>query len=490
MSKRKQQKMQGAHSYSPRPGMLQTFAPRHRSVLLLVFVVVMETVVVLLVMRDLRSAGHEVQTMYASSVVGLHRISSLQYDAQETRRSTLYALSTNNSNLQIEYADRSREADRRVTAGIAECLQRSGLSREIEDAGRLQRDWKAYLETRDEVLASILEGSTKEAVALDLSEGVPRFDRVRLDMEEILRLYDQEASQDLADLAILARGSVIRLLAALLSTVFLVSIFVWVLQKSRVDSTLQFARMQVGFAASVSHELRTPLAVLCSAVDNVADGLVSGKDQISKYVSVIRNQSRQIEGLATQVLLFAASQDKKGPYTMHAVAVSEIIDASLADTAELIQKADFVVEKHIAPNLPPVHGDVTALSHCLQNLITNALKYGQKGRWIGIDATCEQPSKARHKREVRISVSDRGDGIPRSEMPRIFEPFYRSPAVAANQIHGTGLGLPIAKSLAEVMNGRLSVTSEVGVGSVFVLCLRVTEELNEPKIQREGVVLQ
>jgi signal transduction histidine kinase len=175
---------------------------------------------------------------------------------------------------------------------------------------------------------------------------------------------------------------------------------------------------------------------------------------------------------------------------MQAVAVSEIIDSAVADTAELVQKAGFVLEKHIAPGLPHVLGDVTALSHCLQSLITNALKYGQKGRWIGINATCEQQPKTRHKKEVRISVSDHGDGIPRSEMPHIFVPFYRSPSVVASQIHGTGLGLPIAKSLAEAMNGSLSVTSEVGAGSVFVLCLRIAEELNEAKIRREGVVLQ
>ena len=339
MSGRNPQKAHAAHSYTPRVGIPQAFVSRYSSVLLLLLVVIVEASVVRYVIRDLRSAGREVQTIYASSVLGLRNIGSLQYDAQETRRSTLYALSTRDSNLQIEYADQSREADRRVTAGIAECLQESDLPREIDAAQKLQRDWRAYLEARDEVLASILEGSTKEAVAFDLAQGVPLFDRVRGDLEEIQRLYDQEAAQDLTDLSMLARGSVIRLIAVLVCTVFLVSIFVWVLQKNRVDSALQFAKMQVDFAASVSHELRTPIAVLCSAVDNVADGLVRGKDQISSYVSVIRNQSRQIESLATQVLLFAASQNGEGRYSMQPVAVPEIIESAVANTAELVRKS-------------------------------------------------------------------------------------------------------------------------------------------------------
>jgi signal transduction histidine kinase len=483
----------GAASFAPRVGTKPTFLSRYSSALLLLLVVGLEGFVVRFVIRDFRSANSEVQRMYAWSVLGLRRIGGLQYDAQETRRATLYALTTNDSNLQVEYADQSREADRRVTDGIAEYLQQAQLPREVDLGQRLQRDWLAYLGVRNEVLASILEGSTKEAVALDLSQGVPRFDRVRQDLEETQRVYDEQASQRLANVATLASRSVIRLVGVLLCTVVLVSVFVWVLQKSKMMSTLQLARMQMDFAASVSHELRTPLAVLCSAVDNIADGVVTGKEQMAKYGAVIRNQSRQINGLVNQVILFAATQDGKGRYTMRPLTVVEVIDSAVTGTMELVHKAGFTMEQHIAPSLPRVLGDSTAMSQCLQNLITNALKYGDQGRWISICATCEE-SKDHHP-EVRVSVLDRGKGIDRSELPHIFEPFYRSPAVVADQIHGTGLGLPIAKSLAEAMGGRLSVSSEVGVGSIFTLYLPVIAEINdeptaEPDIRDENITAQ
>jgi signal transduction histidine kinase len=478
MSQRTQPATQGgAASFAPRVGTKPAFLSRYSSALLLLLVVGLEAGVVRFVIRDFRSANNEVQRMYAWSVLGLRRIGGLQYDAQETRRATLYALTTNDSNLQVEYADQSREADRRVTEGIAEYLQQAQLPREIELGQRLQRDWLAYLGVRNEVLASILEGTIKEGVALDLSQGVTLFDRMRQDLEETQRVYDEQASQRLANVDTLARRSVIRLIGVLLCTVVLVSVFVWVLQKSKMMSTLQLARMQMDFAASVSHELRTPLAVLCSAVDNIADGVVSGKEQMAKYGAVIRHQSRQINGLVNQVILFAATQDGKGRYVMRPLPVQEIIEHAVTGTTELVQKAGFAMEQHIAPSLPRVLGDSSALSQCLQNLITNALKYGDKGRWISICANCEQ-SKDHHS-EVRISVLDHGKGIDRSELHHIFEPFYRSPAVVADQIHGTGLGLPIAKSLAEAMGGRLSVTSEVGVGSVFTLHLPVIEEINE-----------
>lgn len=455
----------------------------------LLLLVALEAGVVQFIIRDVRFANSEVQRMYASSVLGLRRIGSLQYDAQETRRATLYALSTSDSNLQVEYADQSREADYRVTLGIAEFMQQAKLPREVDLGKRLERDWSAYLAARNEVLGSILEGSTKEAIAYDLANGVPLFDRVRQDLEETQRLYDEQASQRLMNVAGLARRSIIRLIAVLLCTVFLVSIFVWVLQNNKMTSTLQFARMQMAFAASVSHELRTPLAVLCSAVDNIADGLITSKEQMAKYVSLIRNQSRALDGLVGQVLLFASTQDGKRPYAMHPVAVQEVIESAVTSTSGLVQKAGFVIEQHVAPSLPLVLGDDAALSHCLQNLITNALKYGEKGRWISIAAACEE-SKGHHQQDILITVSDRGNGIDRSEIQRIFEPFYRSPAVVAHQVHGTGLGLPIAKSLAEAMGGRLSVTSEVGVGTVFTLRLPAIEEAKQPVKGREGLIPQ
>ncbi len=117
-------------------------------------------------------------------------------------------------------------------------------------------------------------------------------------------------------------------------------------------------------------------------------------------------------------------------------------------------------------------GDLPALSHCMQNLITNAVKYSGKNRWIGISASVHDVKT--NQREVRISVRDYGRGISNSELGHIFEPFYRSPMVVDAQIHGTGLGLAVAKRIAQAMGGRLSVVSELDMGSTFTLHLPVT----------------
>jgi len=173
-----------------------------------------------------------------------------------------------------------------------------------------------------------------------------------------------------------------------------------------------------------------------------------------------------------QILLFASTQNGTNRYALRPLEVSGILQTVRNNVAVLVEGTGFNIEQQVQAGLPFVMGDLSALSHCLQNLISNAVKYSGRNRWIGISASVHA-AKNRHK-EVRISVQDHGSGINSSELPHIFEPFYRSPKVVDAQIHGTGLGLAVAKRIAEAMGGRLSVTSKVGVGSTFTLHLPVT----------------
>jgi signal transduction histidine kinase len=446
---------------------------RYSTTLLLLMVFCVETGVVIFVIRDLRAADREVQRIYAGSVRGLRGIGELQYQAQETRRSTLYALTTNDSNLQVEYADQSRAADRRVTEGINDYIGHARMQREADVGQRLQRDWASYLKVRDEVLASILEGSTKEAVDLDLHGGVPSFDRVRQDLEEVKRLYDEQASERLAIVDESSRRSAIRLVGVLCFTLLFVSVSVWAIQKSRMLSALKLAKLQMDFVASVSHELRTPLAVISAAAQNIADGVVDEKDQLAKYGGVIRSHTRQLNELVNQILSFASTKAGRAHYFLRPLQVSRLIDTVLHNTREVVKEAGFVVEALVEPDLPEIVGDLSALSQCLQNLIGNAVKYGGNHPRIGLRAFLYKADDAAFE-EIRVTVEDHGIGIDSSDLPHIFEPFYRSPVVAAAQIHGTGLGLPLAKSIAEAMGGKLSVVSKLGVGSVFTLHLPIT----------------
>jgi len=239
-------------------------------------------------------------------------------------------------------------------------------------------------------------------------------------------------------------------------------------------SAIQLASLQMEFVASVSHELRTPLAALSLAADNIADGLIEGKTAVQKYGTAIQKETRQMSELVDQILLFASTEDRTKRYDLQPLQVSEIIDAVLSDSKNLLQGAGFMIALHMDAHLPLVIADRSAVAQCLQNLIGNALKYSGDSRWIGIEAFVAQ-SEMEVNREVRIAVSDRGIGIDGSELADIFEPFYRSSRVNALQIHGTGLGLSLARRTMEAMGGKISVVSELSIGSTFTIHLPTTE---------------
>jgi len=232
----------------------------------------------------------------------------------------------------------------------------------------------------------------------------------------------------------------------------------------------RLAKLQMDFVAAVSHELRTPLTVISSAAENIADGVVNNNQQMKRYGSVIKTQAHHLIQLVEQVLQFAATRQHRHQYHMQRLEVAQVVGSALEGTAGLIEAAGFTVDKEIRPDLPSIEGDAVALSQCLQNLISNAVKYGGQARWLGIRASL---IRVGHNEEIQISVEDKGDGVAADEIDHIFEPFYRSASVVAAQIHGTGLGLPLAKRIAEDMNGWLRVSSQLGKGSRFVLHLPV-----------------
>ena len=226
----------------------------------------------------------------------------------------------------------------------------------------------------------------------------------------------------------------------------------------------KLAELQMDFVTGVSHELRTPITVISSAAENIADGVIEDKQQIARYGTVIRNQAAQLKQLVEQILLFASSRRGKQPYTLRPANVEDVIELALANSAELIRSFGITVEKSLQPRLPAVLVDTQAISQCLQNLIANAVKYRGDAPWLGITAAAQQVA---HGTEVVLSVSDRGIGIAHSELKNVFDPFYRAAAVREAQIHGSGLGLPLAKSMAEAMGGYITVQSTPTVGTTF-----------------------
>jgi signal transduction histidine kinase len=230
----------------------------------------------------------------------------------------------------------------------------------------------------------------------------------------------------------------------------------------------RLARLQLEFVAGVSHELRTPLSVICSAADNLADGLITDQQRAKRYGDVIRNEGRRLTEMVEQILGFAGAQAGRMKLDLQPVQISDLIDRAAA----AFDQSGCEIEKAIDPDLPLVTADATSLTQCLRNLFSNAVKYGNGSKWIGVRARVVAGG-------VEVAVEDRGPGINPGDLPHIFEPFYRGREAVSAQIHGTGLGLNLVKRMIEAHSGTVTVTSKPGQGSCFTLRLPISETPKE-----------
>ncbi len=244
--------------------------------------------------------------------------------------------------------------------------------------------------------------------------------------------------------------------------------------------------MQMEFVAGVSHELCTPLAVINTAAENLADGVVENTEQMQEYGGLIRAQGRRLGRLVDEVLLFTAGRFGLSGYDLEPVEVAPIITQSLSTSEANLQDAGFTVEKEISDKLPPIVADPSAVVTCIENVVSNAIKYSNSRKWIAIRA---YEATADSKPEVRISVEDKGIGISSADLAHVFEPFYRVQSVRDNQIRGVGLGLYLVKRMMEDMGGRVTVTSQLGRGTVVALYFPLADPLNQEKeIAHSGTI--
>ena len=241
----------------------------------------------------------------------------------------------------------------------------------------------------------------------------------------------------------------------------------------------RLAHRQMEFVSAVSHEFRTPLAVICSAGENLADGIIDAPQQIERYGELIRNEGRRLTEMVEQVLEFAGARSGRTILQKHPLEIGPLIEDALASCQPLNAGQEFVIEKEIQADLPLVEGDAAALRRALQNLLNNAMKYDREKRRISIRARSLVNSLGE---EVRITVEDQGIGIEPAELPHIFEPFYRGSEVVAAQIHGNGLGLSLVRQVIEAHRGRVSVVSVPGQGSAFTLHLPSAEVTSDIKV--------
>jgi signal transduction histidine kinase len=260
----------------------------------------------------------------------------------------------------------------------------------------------------------------------------------------------------------------------------------------------ELARQQMEFVAAVSHELRTPVSVIGAAAGNLADGVVGDPQRVRKYGETIQGEARRLGETVERVLQLAGIAAGSAAAARVPVSPADLVNESIQACRNEIDAAGVAVEVSIAENLPNVGGDVVALKSALQNLISNAVKYGGTARWVRVSASMTGPAAGtpvtvvqsrgyRAGQSVIFGVEDRGMGIEAEDRKHIFEPFYRGREAVSQQIQGSGLGLNLVMRIAEAHGGRVSVSSEPGKGSTFTLALPAVHD--RPAPSRESISL-
>ena len=226
----------------------------------------------------------------------------------------------------------------------------------------------------------------------------------------------------------------------------------------------RLARQQMEFVASVSHELRTPLAVICSAGENLADGLVSDGAQIKTYGALIETEGRRLGDMVERVMEFAGISSGAPIRARADVDVAKVIADAVHGVSADARARDITVTVHGNGALPAITGDPDALRSAVQNIVGNAVKYSANGGTVDV-------TTAANGAGVEIRVVDGGLGIDAADLPRIFEPFYRGRRAVDAQVRGTGVGLSVVRHVIAAHHGSIGVDSRVGEGTTVTVKL-------------------
>jgi signal transduction histidine kinase len=225
-----------------------------------------------------------------------------------------------------------------------------------------------------------------------------------------------------------------------------------------LERLYNFFQAQVRLSADVSHELRTPLTAIRGNIDLLRRGAANDPPELEEALVIIDGELDRMSRIVADLLLLSQA-DAGLSLRMEKVELDTII-LEVYRYARVTANGVNIQLGHEDQAI--VYGDVDRLKQLLINLVTNAIKHTPSGGNVTI-------SLYRDPEWVRVSVADTGRGIAPAALPHIFERFYQ--AESSNQKNGTGLGLSIAQWIAEAHGGEITVTSELGKGSIFTLWL-------------------
>jgi len=233
-----------------------------------------------------------------------------------------------------------------------------------------------------------------------------------------------------------------------------------------VTELRRLERMRQDFVANASHELKTPLASIKAYTETLLDWALTDETVNVRFLERIDEQAERLNQLILDLLSLARLESGQEYFEHGPLSLAPVVVACLNSQRDRADAKELSLSLELGDlnSQSEVKADEEAIRQILDNLIDNAIKYTPEGGSVRV--TCRQSEEA-----IVIEVADSGIGIPRDELNRVFERFYRVDKARSRELGGTGLGLSIVKHLVQSINGQIKVTSRLGAGSRFTVQL-------------------
>jgi len=225
-------------------------------------------------------------------------------------------------------------------------------------------------------------------------------------------------------------------------------------------------RIRTDFVANVTHEIRTPLTAIIGYLETMQGGALERPEDAERFIDIMLNQARRLNRLVEDLMTISKIELGDVVFQFEDVSVPDIVEnvASLLE-AKAANKT-ITLENRMRRNLPAIRADRDRLSQVFVNVLDNAIKFTPEGGRVILDASVQEGMLA-------VTIADSGVGIPRDELSRLGERFYRVDKTRSREMGGTGLGLSIVKHLMIAHGGRMEIESQPGYGTKVSLVFPV-----------------
>jgi len=227
-------------------------------------------------------------------------------------------------------------------------------------------------------------------------------------------------------------------------------------------------RMRVDFVANVTHEIRTPLTAILGFIETLKEGALDDRETAVRFLDVIGRHAHRLKRLVDDLLVISDIETGEMRFNMETTSAKAVLESLLPIVEQKASAKNIALERQIPQDLPPIRADRDRLCQIFLNVLDNAVKFTPEGGKVRVNVYADGMTN------LNVDVEDTGPGIPKDEIPRLGERFYRVDKTRSRELGGTGLGLSIVKHLLKAHGGELKIESFRGRGTTVTLAFPVS----------------